>query len=67
MKKLNVENISLDKFTGFLTSTILTNAYIGYWIIVHTLGNQLLQEPSVLHLDTLQVCYRQIEDVYEEV
>ena len=35
--------------------------------MVHTLWNQLLLEPSFNLFSILQVCYRHIEDVHEEV
>ena len=37
------------------------------WITVHTLCNQLLLEFSVNPFNTLQVSYRHVEDVHEEV
>ena len=40
---------------------------LAIFLIVHTLCNQLLLEPSVYCFNTLQVCYRYTEDVHEEV
>ena len=37
------------------------------WLIVHTLWNQLLLELLLDLFNTLQICYRHIEDVHEEV
>ena len=37
------------------------------WLIVHILWNQLLLELSLDLFNTLQICYRHIEDVHEEV
>ena len=37
------------------------------WLIVHTLWNQLLLELSLYLFNTLQICYRHIEDVHEEI
>ena len=37
------------------------------WLIVHILWNQLLLEFSLDLFNTLQICYRHIEDVHEEV
>ena len=37
------------------------------WLIIHTLWNQLLLELSLDLFNTLQICYRHIEDVHEEV
>ena len=36
-------------------------------LIVHTLCNQLLLELSVYPCNTLQICYRHIVDVHEEL
>ena len=37
------------------------------WLIVHTLWNQFLLELSLNLFSILQICYRHIEDVHEEV
>ena len=57
MKKFNDETIIFDKLT---TST-------SHIEVVHTLCNQLLLQHLVYPFNTLQVCYRHIEDVHEEV
>ena len=38
-----------------------------WWLIVHTLWNQLLLELSLDLFNTLKICCRHIEDVHEEV
>ena len=38
-----------------------------WWWIVYTLWNQLLLEFSLDFFNILQICYRYIEDVHEEV
>ena len=43
------------------------NTMFVLWLIVHTLWNQLLLELSLDLFNTLQICYRDIEDVHEEV
>ena len=42
------------------------NKLLVLWLIIHTLWNQLL-ELSLDLFNTLQICYRHIEDVHEEV
>ena len=37
------------------------------WLIVHTLWNQLVLELSLDLFNTLQICYRHIEDLHKEV
>ena len=53
--------ISIAKVMPLCNSSCMVFAM---FLIVHTLCNQHLLEPSVYSFNTLQVCYRYIEDVH---
>ena len=53
--------------TGVMPLCNSYNKMFVLWLIVHTLWNQFLLELSLDLFNTLQICYRHIEDVHEEV
>ena len=61
------KKLFLTNLQHFELSQFSSNAHIDLWVIVHTLGNQLLLELSVYSFDTWQVCYKHIVDVHEGV
>ena len=71
MKNFNAEKIIFDKFTAFLTLPIIDH-YV-YRIMVDSAYFLKSTPPRVFSvyyyfyiINTLQVCYRHIEDVHEE-
>ena len=59
--------IFLTNLQGLLLSHFSMTTPSNWWLIVYTLWNQLLLELSLDLFNTLQIWYRHIEDVHEEV
>ena len=64
-RKIGAEGSVLQEFTMPLSNSY--NKMFVLWLIVHTLWNQLLLELSLDLFNTLQIRYRHIENVHEEV
>ena len=58
-RKIGAEGSVLQELCHFVMFVL--------WLIVHTLWNQLLLELSLDLFNTLQICYRCIEDLHKEV
>ena len=57
----------LETFSAVLLNQFSTNAHTEYWLIVPILCNQLLLDPILYTFNTLQLSYKYIKDVHEEV